>query len=188
MTASIRLYATTSLLLLGSIISQATIADVNDAAPGGFTLQHELIIEAPRVDVWRAAVADVGQWWNDDHTISGDAANMSIQPVLQGCFCEASDATTGVVHLTVTSITPNKMLRLSGGLGPLGLMGVAGNMTWEFFEVDSGTSVRFVYAVGGYSPDGLDTIAAPVDAVIGEALQRLKAYVETGDAENATFD
>jgi uncharacterized protein YndB with AHSA1/START domain len=164
------------------------VAEITDASPGGFSLQHEVTIDAARADVWRAAIAEVGQWWSDDHTISGNAKNMSIEPVLQGCFCEANDKSAGVVHLTVTSITPNAMLRLSGGLGPLGLMGVAGNMTWEFFVTDSGTSVRFMYAVGGYTPDGLDSLAEPVDYVIGEALQRLKAFVETGSAENAVSD
>ena len=69
---------------------------------------------------------------------------------------------------------------MTGGLGPLGLMGVNGNMLWEFEAQDDGTRVRFSYTVGGYSPDGLDTIAPAVDFVIGEALQRLASYVETG--------
>ena len=45
-----------------------------------------------------------------------------------------------------------------------------------------------MYAVGGYTPDGLDSLAEPVDYVIREALQRLKAFVETGSAENAVSD
>jgi hypothetical protein len=63
-------------------------------------------------------------------------------------------------------------------------MGVDGNMNWEFSDAGSGTRVRFTYAVGGYSPDGLDSIAEPVNFVIGEALARLKARVETGNADN----
>ncbi len=85
--------------------------------------------------------------------------------------------------MTVTTIIPDTLLRLTGGLGPLGLMGVNGNMTWEFAAAENKTVVRFTYAVGGYRPGGLDALAEVVDAVIGEALLRLKAYVETGDAE-----
>jgi uncharacterized protein YndB with AHSA1/START domain len=158
------------------------MAEVIDSAPGGFSLVHEVIIDAPRSQVWSAAVASVGSWWSSDHTISGDAANMSIDPVPQGCFCEAIGEHAGVVHLTVTFVNPGVLLRLTGGLGPLGLMGVDGNMTWEFFEADGKTRVKFAYVVGGYRPGGLDTVAGPVDGVIGEALDRLKAYVETGDA------
>jgi len=93
-----------------------------------------------------------------------------------------------VVHLTVTFVNPTVLLRLTGGLGPLGLMGVNGNMTWEFFDADAGTRVKFSYAVGGYRAGGLDQLAAPVDSVIGEALLRLRAHLETGDADNAVND
>ncbi len=89
------------------------------------------------------------------------------------------------MHLTVTMVNPSVVIRLTGGLGPLGLMGVNGNMTWEFEDVEGGTKVRFTYAVGGYGAEGLDTISEPVDFVIGEALARLKAHIETGDPENA---
>ena len=94
----------------------------------------------------------------------------------------------GLVHLSVSFVNPGVMLRLTGSLGPLGLMGVAGNMTWEFFDADDGTRVKFTYAVGGYRAGGLGAISLPVDYVIGEALQRLKAHVETGDAENAVVE
>jgi uncharacterized protein YndB with AHSA1/START domain len=163
-------------------------ADVIGSGPGGFSLVREATIDAPRAAVWAAAINEVGQWWNGEHSISGDAANMSIDPKPQGCFCEAIGEHAGVVHLTVTFVNPNVLLRLTGGLGPLGLMGVNGNMTWEFFDEDDGTRVRFSYVVGGYQPEGLDALAEPVDYVIGEALLRLKAHVETGDAANAPIN
>ncbi|MDH3372598.1 MAG: ATPase [Gammaproteobacteria bacterium] len=168
--------------------SDVAIAEVVDASPGGFSLVQEVAIDAPRSDVWRAAVYEVGQWWSSNHTISGDARNMRIDPRPQGCFCEAIGEHTGVVHLTVTFVNTDVLLRLTGGLGPLGLMGVSGNMTWEFFDTEAGTRVVFSYVVGGYSPSGLDEIAGPVDFVIGEALQRLKAHIETGDADNASIE
>jgi uncharacterized protein YndB with AHSA1/START domain len=173
-----------SLILLPVLLGAGSpaMAEVVDAAPGGFSLVHEVVIDAPRSEVWRAAVGNVGGWWSSDHTISGDAANMSIDAVPQGCFCEAFGEHAGVVHLTVTFVNPGVLLRLTGGLGPLGLMGVDGNMTWEFFDADGKTRVKFAYAVGGYRPGGLDAVAGPVDGVIGEALERLKAFVETGDA------
>ena len=80
------------------------------------------------------------------------------------------------------------MLRLTGGLGPLGLMGVNGNMTWEFFDDDLGTRVKWTYAVGGYRPGGLDGIAVPVDYVLGEALGLLRAHVEQRDMDDANID
>jgi uncharacterized protein YndB with AHSA1/START domain len=168
-----------------ALFSSLALAEVKDAAAGGFTVVNEVIIEADGETVWRAAIDDVGLWWSSDHTVSGDASRLSITAVPQGCFCESFGGGAGVVHLTVTMVSPGVTIRLTGGLGPLGLMGVNGNMTWEFEAVETGTLVTFTYAVGGYRPEGLDTIAAPVDYVIGEALARLKAQVETGDPENA---
>jgi hypothetical protein len=67
-------------------------------------------------------------------------------------------------------------------------MGVNGNMTWDFDEADDGTRIRFKYAVGGYTPGGLDQLADPVDAVLGKALVRLKSYIETGSPEPAIIE
>lgn len=172
-------------LVLGAFANIA-MGEVTDSSDGGFSLAHEVIIESTRAAAWNAAVNNIGQWWSDDHTISGDAGRMSIDARPMGCYCESLGDDGGVVHLTVTSVDSNVMLRMTGGLGPLGLMGVNGVMTWEFFATEDGTRVKFSYVVGGYYPEGLDTLAGPVDGVIGEALQRLKAYVETGDPTLAT--
>ncbi len=172
-------------LLLSVLFSLCATAEVMDAGTGGFTTVNEALIDASREEVWNAAIEDIGVWWSSNHTISGDASRLSITAVPQGCFCEEFGAGAGVVHMTVTMVNPAVVIRLTGGLGPLGLMGVAGNMTWEFEDVEGGTKVKFTYVVGGYRPGGLDTIAEPVDNVIGEALARLQAHIETGDPENA---
>ncbi len=159
-------------------------AEVKDSGPSGFTTVHETVIDAKRARVWRDTIRHVGKWWSADHTVSGDASRLSISAKPQGCFCEDLGEGAGVVHLTVTMVYPDVVLRLTGGLGPLGLMGVEGNMTWEFEDVDEMTRVTFTYAVGGYRAEGLDGMADVVDRVIGEQLSRLKAYVETGDPEH----
>ena len=168
--------------------STAVFAEVTDSAPNGFTTVNEVVIDAGRAASWVAAVDDVGLWWSSDHTVSGEAARMSITAELRDCFCETLGEKAGVVHLTVTMVNPTHLLRMTGGLGPLGLMGVDGNMTWEFLDADDGTRVRFTYAVGGYAKDGLETLAPAVDYVIGEALDRLKAYVETGSPETVAVE
>jgi len=163
-------------------------AEVLDAAANGFTVRHAVAVEADRFTVWAAAVEEVGQWWSSDHTVSGDAANMSITTSVPGCFCERLGEQSGLMHMTTSFVNPGVMLRLTGGLGPLGLMGVSGNMTWEFFDALDGTRVKFTYVVGGYRPGGLNAIALPVDYVIGEALARMQAYVETGDPGKAVVE
>ena len=177
-----------SMILLLGLLSLDAAAEVTSAGPGGFVTAHEVVVDADRARVWQAAVGETGQWWHPDHTISGDAMRMSIEARPMGCFCENLAGDNGVVHLVVTSVSSNVMLRMTGGLGPLGLMGVNGNMTWEFFDHEDGTRVKFAYAVGGYRPGGLEGIAIPVDRVIGDALGRLKAYAEGTLTDEAAIE
>ena len=177
---------TCSVLLL--CFSSLACAEVKDAGAGGFSVVNTATVNADREVVWRTAVADVASWWNPDHTVSGDSGRLSITAVTGGCFCEDFGAGAGVVHLAVTMVNPGVILRLSGGLGPLGLMGVSGNMTWEIDTAEDGTRVTFTYAVGGYHENGLDRLAEPVDAVLGDALARLKAQAELAATETAEVD
>ena len=171
------------LFALALLLATGADAEVISSAAGGFELRHEIEVPVSRSAAWDVAVSSVGAWWGSAHTVSGDAANLSIDARPLGCFCEAVGADGAVVHLTVTFVNPAVILRMTGGLGPLGLMGVDGNMTWEFMESPGGSRIRFSYAVGGYHPEGLDTLAPAVDLVIGEALQRLAAYLVSGDPD-----
>ena len=158
-------------------------AEVLDASANGFTIRYATEVNGDRLAVYVAAVTRIGEWWNGDHSMSGNAANLYINTEIPGCFCETLGQGAGLVHMAVTFANPGVMLRLTGGLGPLGLMGVAGNMTWEFEEDEASpgvTTVTLQYAVGGYMEGGLDTIAPAVDGVLVEAMTRLKRYVETG--------
>ena len=170
-------------LALVILASAPASSEVLDAGAAGFTTRHALTIQAGRAEVYRAAVGDVARWWSDGLTASGRAANLRLEARPQGCFCERlgpDDA--GIVHMTVTFVNPGVMLRLSGGLGPLGLMGVAGNLTWEFRDVEDVTEVVWTYAVGGWLPEGAHAMADAVDTALGEQVERLKAYIEHGAA------
>lgn len=177
MTHISRLKALTA-MLIASVIATEANSEVLNAAPGGFTISYQTEISAARIDVYNAAVNNVGDWWSDDHTYTGNAGNMYIEAKTQGCFCEKLGVDGGVVHLVVTFVNPGEMLRLTGGLGPLGLMGVNGNMTWEFTDSEEGTIVTLNYALGGYMDGGLDSIAEAVDGVLVGQMTSLKAFVE----------
>jgi hypothetical protein len=170
--------------VLFGLISLPAAAEVLDAGSAGFTSLNRALVAAPRAEVYRAFVEDVGEWWNPDHTVSGDARALYIEARPMGCFCETLGPGAGLVHLTVTFINPGVMLRLTGGLGPLGLLGVSGNMTVEFEDAEGGTEVLVEYAVGGYAPDGLEAMAPAVDAVLQEQLLRLGEYLDTGNTES----
>jgi hypothetical protein len=166
-----------------SSVAPATQAEVLDADAHGFTIRINTMVQAERMAVYKAAVEQVGGWWHSDHTISGFANNMYIDTRIPGCFCENLGQGAGIVHMAVTYVSPGVILRLTGGLGPLGLMGLGGNMTWEFDDAEAGTMVTLNYAVGGYYPDGLDNLAPAVNGVLEEAMARLRAFAETGNPE-----
>ena len=168
------------LAIAGLLLAATARADVVETAASGFLVREEATIDAPVDKVYRALTTEVGRWWNPEHTYSGDAANLSIDPRPGGCFCEKLPDGGGVEHLTVAYVAPGKVLRLRGALGPLQGHGVSGSMTWHLAPAASGTKLDLSYSVGGYMQGGFDKMAPAVSFVLGEQLGRLKAYVETG--------
>jgi hypothetical protein len=154
-------------------------AEVIDSDSNGFTVRHTMSVAAAKAVVYDAAVQKVGGWWSGDHTVSGNASNMSIDARPLGCFCESLGDNGGVVHMIVTFVSPEVMIRFTGGLGPLGLMGVEGNMTWEFAAEGEVTNVTLNYAVGGHLAGGFESVAPAVDDVLVEQMTRLKSFAET---------
>ena len=69
-----------------------------------------------------------------------------------------------------------KTLVLSGGLGPLQRLGVAGSMAFDLEATGTGTTIRYRYSVSGRNVRGW---AEAVDRVQLGQLERLKRYVET---------
>jgi uncharacterized protein YndB with AHSA1/START domain len=155
-------------------------ADVVETTAYGFLVRQEATIDAPVDKVYRALAGEVGRWWNPEHTYSGDAANLSIDPRPGGCFCEKLPDGGGVEHLTVAYVAPSKVLRLRGALGPLQGHGLAGSLTWRLAAAGGATRLELTYSVGGYMQGGFDKMAPAVSFVLGEQVGRLKSYVETG--------
>lgn len=176
-----RLESLVALMLLST--SPLVGAEVTSTAAAGFVSEHVLSIAAPRAVVFRALTDEVGKWWDPQHSYSGDAANLTIDARPGGCFCERLND-GGVAHMTVAFVQRDSVLRMLGGLGPLQALAVSGSMTFSLTDQPDGTTrLQYRYAVGGYSPDGLESLAQPVDQVQLGQLQRLKRFVETGHPE-----
>jgi uncharacterized Fe-S cluster-containing MiaB family protein len=62
-------------------------------------------------------------------------------------------------------------------------MAVTGSMTWSLAKTENGTMVEMTYAVGGYRPGGLQSLAPVVDRVLLGQLMRLRSYAEGGNPE-----
>jgi len=158
-------------------------AAVVDAAAGGFTVRHAIEVRGQAATAYRTLVERVSVWWQSDHTFSGNAANLSIDARPGGCFCEILPGRGGVRHLTVVYADAGKLLRLTGGLGPLQDLAVEGTMTWRLTESVGRTTIEMTYKVGGYAPGGLASLAPIVDMVLGTQVARLKRLIDTGHAE-----
>ena len=160
-------------------------AEVANVAPNGFAVKHSLTIQASPESVYSALVGKVGGWWNREHTYSNDSKNLSIDARPGGCFCEKLGNGGGVEHMRVVVAWPGRMLRMTGGLGPLQGSGIVGSMTWQLAPAkgaSGATSLEFSYGAGGFMAGGFEKIAPAVDAVLGEQLARFKSFVETGKA------
>lgn len=162
-------------------LAQTATAEVADSAASGFTVKIVTQIQASPADVYNRLVHHVGDWWNPAHSFSGDAHNLSIDDHPLGCFCEKLAGGGGVRHMEVVFAAPGKMLRMSGGLGPLQGMAAAGAMTFTFTPAEGGTRLELNYAVVGYSAQGMNLLANPVNAVLTEQMARLKNYIQTGN-------
>jgi uncharacterized protein YndB with AHSA1/START domain len=160
-------------------IAPFAAAEVVEITPSGFLVRHDVNVNAAPEASWKALV-DVGNWWNSDHSFSGNAANLSIDPRPGGCFCEKLANGGGVSHMTVVFVSPNTVLRMTGGLGPLQGSGLAGSMTWRITPAPPASRIEVFYSVGGYMQGGFDKIAPAVSAVLGEQVNRLKNFIETG--------
>lgn len=151
-------------------------AEVKDASPSGFTIENtQWVAVSPQV-AWTAFVADVGRWWPDDHTWWGDAGKLRVDVQAGGCFCEI-DGERQAWHMAIAFVDPGKLMRMTGGLGPLQGMGVSGALEWRFDAENGGTRITLHYRAGGYTPEGLVQFAPVVDRVQGLQLGGLATHL-----------
>jgi len=162
-------------------LAQMAAAEVADSAASGFTVKIVTQIHAAPDGVYSRVVQNIGDWWGPSHTFSGNAHNLSIEGRPMGCFCEKLADGGSVRHMEVIFLAPGKMLRMSGGLGPLQGLATAGTLTFGLTPAEGGTKLETTYTVAGYTAKGMDTWAAPVNQVLTEQITRLKNYIETGD-------
>ncbi|MDH4745286.1 SRPBCC domain-containing protein [Sphingomonas sp. CBMAI 2297] len=159
------------------VAGPAIAGEVTASTETSFTVTEKAVIAAPPARVWTVLIAP-SAWWSGEHSWSGSAANLSLDPRPGGCWCEKLPDGGGVEHMRVILVRPGRMLRLSGGLGPLQAFPAGAVMTVTLDPAADGksTTVSVEYAVAG--APGLGRIAAPVDGVLAAQVIRLKAAAE----------
>ena len=168
-------------MTLASLFAAPLQAEVVQAVEGGFVTRDSATVEAEPQDVWLELITP-GNWWNDSHTWSADASNMTLTPQGGGCFCERipaedEDGVIGlagsVQHMVVLQANPRKVLRMSGALGPLQSEPVVGVLTITIRAVDGGSRINWEYVVGGFMRYPVADISKAVDAVMSQQLDGL---------------
>lgn len=167
-------------VILGAAAGPAA-GDVLESAPDHYTLRQEAVSPLAPEALW-ARLIEPASWWQDDHTWSGSAGNLSLEAAAGGLWAERWDGNT-VTHGTVLAALESRMLRLEAPFGPLQGMGVS--VTWtitlEPDEETGGTRVVFDEIANGSSHSGLDQLALAVDRVKTEAVRRLAAGTGADD-------
>ncbi len=149
-------------------IAQAKIISSSESH---YVLQHEATSVLPPEKLWLRLI-EPSEWWDPDHTYSGDSKNLILDAQAGGIWRESWDGNS-VVHGTVLNVKTNELLRLDAPFGPLQALAV--NTVWTITieaHVD-GSIVTFDEVANGGAESGLSELAKAVDFVKGEALSRL---------------
>ncbi|MCK9537603.1 hypothetical protein [Dokdonella sp.] len=174
-----RLLVPALLLALGTASAPA---EVREATPDAAFVVVTTPISAPPPKVWQALL-HVKDWWGDDYTFSGSAANLQFAATAGACLCEQWEG-NGAVQGRVLMVLPERLLRLDSALGPLQEYALKGVLEFWLKYAEDGSSVLDVeYRLIGASGSGLDVAATRIDAQLRDQSGRLKRLVETGTAE-----
>jgi len=182
----LRLAGARVLLPLLLLIGSPAAAEVVEAAEGGFVVEVTARVPVAPGEAWAALIAPA-EWWDADHTWSGDASNLSLEPAAGGCFCEVLPRGGSVEHMRVIYSAPEQLLRMAGALGPLQSEALAGALTIELAPEGDDTRIEWTYVVGGHARLRLAEVATAVDAVLASQLGRLEALLVRGESERGGF-
>lgn len=163
------------IVVAGVVMASPASASVINAGEHGFEVQNSVNLVIPQEQAF-AAFGQVGQWWNKEHTYSGDASRMSLQMRAGGCFCEPLENGGGIEHMRVTYLQPGERIVLTGSLGPLLYEATSGVMDVKFERIAGGSRVTMNYRAAGFANGGAAAMAPLVDQVLAEQMKRYRVF------------
>ena len=175
--------ALASVAAAAACVGAPVLAEVGATSDAGFVTHGERAVPAPPAAVWAALLAPAG-WWDPAHTWTGQATNLYLDAEATGCFCEQLAVPAGadpgaprgsVEHMHIIHVAPGRLLRMTGGLGPLQAEPVGAVLTISLAGQGAGTRITFEYRVSGLATLKGGEIAGLVDAVLTAQLARLAA-------------
>lgn len=165
------------LIAFALTLSAPAAAEIVDVAANGFEIRQQVRINASPEKVWDTLIVPA-RWWSSDHSFSGSSANITIDPRVGGCWCEALPNGGGVRHLELTQIAPPKSLVFRGALGPFYNLAADGALSFTLATNGAETDVTVVFRAGGYVKDGFQKWAGAVDGVFAQQIRNLKKSLE----------
>lgn len=154
-----------------ALFATGVSAEVRARTDNGFTLGYERPVRAAPDRVLETVAMPSG-WWSSDHTYSGGAANIRLDMIPGGCWCEALPG-GGVKHAEVVMVWPERrMVRFDAPFGPLQGMGADAvlTMTWSDPPEGGERVLRWTFVVNG---PGTGAMADVIDGVMTEQFRRL---------------
>lgn len=189
------LLSSAALMLSGAAVLASVPASgkVAQVSANGFVVRHVVALPATPEEAW-AVLVKPSVWWAPDHTWSGSAANLSIDPRAGGCFCEVlpggsspgASPRGSVEHMRVVYSERPRAIRMSGALGPLQADAVTATLTIQInADEKGGSKLLLEYVVGGFSRTSFEKLAPAVDAMLAEQMRGLSQKL--GGAFAAAF-
>jgi uncharacterized protein YndB with AHSA1/START domain len=158
------------------LVAAPSSAEVVNASANGFEVRTTIPLVVPPEAAFKA-FSDLPAWWDPEHTYSGDSANLRLELVPGGCFCERIPKTGGgVEHMRVAFVDPGKRVVMTGPLGPLLYEATTGVMDVQIKSIAGGSQLTLDYKAAGFANGGAAKLAPEVDAVLSEQLKRLRTY------------
>jgi hypothetical protein len=156
-------------------------AEVRSVEREGFVI-HISTDVAAAPDAVFGALTRPADWWDSEHSWSGDARNMQMDPRVGGCWCETLPADGGVEHGRIVRFDPtSRSIIMDSLLGPLLTTGQTGRLHWRVEGAGPDRSrMIWTYQVtmlpsGNPAQDAV--LAAAVDGVLSQQFARLVARV-----------
>jgi uncharacterized protein YndB with AHSA1/START domain len=162
-------------IVLAVSLGASAFAEVRETRENAFAVEIVMMVELPPAAAYRAST-QVSRWWDPQHTWSGSAKNLSLEPRAGSCFCERLPAGGSVQHGRVIFAKPGELLRLDAALGPLQEMPVTGVLSFQFAPDGPGTRITMNYRVAGGLTMDAARLAPLVDQVMGVQLGRLRDF------------
>ena len=128
-------------LIVLSIVATPASAAVLSAGDHGFEIQHSVNLVVPQPEAYNA-FGRVGQWWNSEHTYSGDARqNDAPASRREAAFASRSMMAAASSICGSTFVQPGERIVLTGSLGPLLYEATTGVMDVKFERIAGGSRV-----------------------------------------------